>query len=152
MEDMLLENEVNSEEGLPEPQIASEQNTEVPSDLQDGAEDTPIDYAALAAEDLKALKSQFPALRELSSLASLSDPIRYAELREMGLSPKEAYLATGGAVRKPTDNRAHLLSAVPRASALTATPISGDEMAQARRLFSDLSDAQIHQLYKKVTN
>ena len=116
------------------------------------AEVDAVDYAALAAEDLADLKAQFPALKSLPSLAALSDPVRYAELREMGLSPKEAYLAIGGTARRKSDNRAHLLSAVPRASALANGLPSNAEMAEARRLFSNLSDAQIHRLYKKVTN
>ena len=111
-----------------------------------------IDYAALAAEDLAALKAQFPALKNLASLASLSDPVRYAELRECGLSPKEAYLATGGTPRRASDNRAHLFSAVPRASTAITESISAAEMAEARRLFADLSDAQIYKLHKKVSN
>ena len=111
-----------------------------------------MDYAALAAEDLAELKAQFPMLKTLSSLASLPDPVRYAELRDMGLSPKEAYLATGGTARRKSDNRAHLLSAVPRASALASNLPSSEEMAEARRIFSNLSDAQIHRLYKRVTN
>lgn len=111
-----------------------------------------IDYAAVAAEDLSELRAQFPALRALPSLAALADPVRYAELREMGLSPKEAYLAIGGTARRKSDNRSHLLSSVPRSSALAENLPSGEEMAEARRLFSNLSDAQIHRLYKKVTN
>ena len=125
--------------------------------IEDAAEETEneedtVDYAALAAEDLADLKAQFPALKSLPSLAALSDPVRYAELREMGLSPKEAYLAIGGTARRRSDNRAHLLSAGPRASALANGLPSNAEMAEARRLFSNLSDAQIHRLYKKVTN
>ena len=119
--------------------------------LIEEAEDS-VDYAALAAEDLAELKAQFPALKELPSLAALPNPVRYAELRDMGLSPKEAYLATGGTARRRSDNRAHLLSAVPRASALATNLPSGAEMAEARRLFSNLTDAQICKLYKKVTN
>ena len=122
------------------------------AEVEDNAEEDTVDYAALAAEDLADLKAQFPALKFLPSLAALSDPVRYAELREMGLSPKEAYLAIGGTARRKSDNRAHLLSAVPRASALANDLPSNAEMAEARRLFSNLSDAQIHRLYKKVTN
>ena len=111
-----------------------------------------INYAALAEADLAALKAQFPALEGITSLTMLDHPVRYGELRELGLSPKEAYLATGGHVRKKSDNRSHLYSAVPRASAAALGLPSAKEMEDARRLFSDLSDAQIHRLYKKVTN
>lgn len=113
---------------------------------------TDTDYERIAAEDLSVLKAQFPALAALSSLVALPNPSRYAELRELGLSPAEAYLATGSIARKKSDNRAHLRSAVPRMGAVSATALTAEEMAEARRLFSDLSDAQIHRLYKKVMN
>ena len=118
----------------------------------EAAEEEATDYARLAAEDLLALKAQFPALRSLTSLLELPDAVRYAELRELGLSPREAYLATGGTPRQRADNRSHLLSAVPRRSALGTELPTSEEMAEARRLFADLTDAQIHRLYKKVMN
>lgn len=157
MMEELLENETAAEPvPLPpeeETEISREDApTEPAENAGDEAETEAVDYAALAAEDLAALKAQFPALRELSSLAALSDPVRYAELREMGLSPKEAYLATGGTARRASDNRAHLLSAVPRQGALATNLPTAEQMAEARRLFSNLSDAQIHRLYQKVTN
>ena len=162
MEETMMENEATTEPDLtteeaeangPDADSAAVANTpaEDASEETENDEDA-VDYAALAAEDLADLKAQFPALKSLSSLAALSDPVRYAELREMGLSPKEAYLAIGGTARRKSDNRAHLLSAVPRASALANGLPSNAEMAEARRLFSNLSDAQIHRLYKKVTN
>ncbi len=157
MMEELLENEMTTEPAPlpPEEGIEGESaDTPIePTESADGdATEEAVDYAALAAEDLAALKAQFPALREISSLAALPDPVRYAELREMGLSPKEAYLATGGTARSRTDNRAHLLSAVPRQGALAENLPTAEQMAEARRLFSNLSDAQIHRLYQKVTN
>ena len=164
MDEMTLENasatesapEKAEETAVPESleetaaEAIDEPSEEDAAPLEDEAEES-VDYAALAAEDLAELKAQFPALKELPSLAALPDPVRYAELRDMGLSPKEAYLATGGTARRRSDNRSHLLSAVPRASALATNLPSGAEMAEARRLFSNLTDAQIHRLYKKVT-
>lgn len=159
MEDTTLETQdkmTEASEAIAE-ESAAEENADVESIIEQETEASPeeaeeIDYAALAAEDLAALKAQFPALKSLSSLAALTNPVRYAELRELGLSPKEAYLASGGTPRAIRDNRSHLLSAVPRTSAAAAEGISVSEMAEARRLFSDLSDAQIYKLHKKVTN
>lgn len=152
MEDIVLEEQ--AETALEVTQAASDDLPSIDRDTDAVPDETPaeIDYAALAAEDLATLKAQFPALKNANSLAVLPDPVRYAELRECGLSPKEAYLATGGTPRKASDNRAHLFSAVPRASASASEPISASEMAEARRLFSDLSDAQIYKLHKKVSN
>ena len=156
MEDAILENTVAEKEESSAPAYeATEVNTDA-SDAPDATEATEAtaadpDYEALASADLSDLKAQFPALSELTSLTELPEPIRYAELRELGLSPREAYLATGGAVRKKSDNRSHLFSAVPRTSALGKDLPTSEQMAEARRIFSDLSDEQIYRLYKKVT-
>ncbi len=109
------------------------------------------DYEAVARADMDALKAQFPALSALTSLAELPDPARYGELRELGLSPREAYLAIGGTPKRKSDNRSHLFSSVPRTSAHGRDLPTSEQMAEARRLFTDLNDAQIHRLYKKVT-
>lgn len=147
-----LQADSDASEGIEAIPAPAAESIEGDADQPNESEEEQIDYAALAAEDLAELKAQFPALKELPSLAALSDPVRYAELRDMGLSPKEAYLAIGGTARRKSDNRSHLLSAVPRSSALATNLPSNAEMAEARRLFSNLSDAQIHRLYKKVTN
>lgn len=119
---------------------------------KDAEESEKADYEAIARADLADLKEQFPALGALASLTELPDPLRYAELRELGLSPREAYLATGGIPRKRSDNRAHLFSSVPRTSARGRDLPSAEQMAEARRLFSDLNDTEIYRLYKKVSN
>lgn len=156
MEETTLENtaEITDPADMPTEEPATDAVERAPEEEAEAPkEEVPeIDYAALAAEDLAELKAQFPSLKSLSSLAALSDPVRYAELRECGLSPKEAYLAIGGTPRRASDNRAHLFSAVPRASATAPEAISAAEMAEARRLFADLSDAQIYKLHKKVSN
>lgn len=149
--------DAEAEQPLEEAEAAEAEGAEAAEEAAEGeeeaaAEEDATDYARLAAEDLLALKAEFPALRSATSLLDLADAVRYAELRELGLSPREAYLATGGTPRRRTDNRAHLQSAVPRRSALGAELPSSEEMAEARRLFSDLTDAQIHRLYKKVMN
>ncbi len=164
MDETLLENGERADEPLAAAELKIEgeaetfsEETAAPSEeiLETEAEEAALaaeDYEKIAKEDLAALKAQFPALAGLASLGALPNPVRYAELRELGLSPAEAYLATGGAPRKRSDNRAHLQSAVPRIGALGSTTLSAEEMAEARRLFSDLDDAQIHRLFKKVTN
>jgi hypothetical protein len=150
--------EIKEEELMPIPEETAEplptEAEETSAEHEAEAAQPPLcdeDYERIAREDLEALKAQFPALSGLPSLRALKNPVRYAELRELGLSPAEAYLATGGVPQKKSDNRAHLKSAVPRMGAIGATALTSEEMAEARRLFSDLSDAQIHRLYKKVT-
>ncbi len=108
------------------------------------------DYAAMAAADILALRAEFPE-DAVNSLLELDNPTRYAELRDLGLSPREAYLATTRRSEKRVDNRSHLQSAVPRAVVGSGEGISREELEAARDLFSGLSDHEIRKLYKKVT-
>ncbi len=119
--------------------------TEPSSDGSDGA----VDYATLAREDLMALKAEFPELLGIADICELNNPLRYAALRDLGLSPAEAYLAT--AKRAPRrDNRAHL-SAIKTVSYAPQSTMTDSEMSAAKELFSDMSDAEIRKLYKRVT-
>lgn len=111
---------------------------------------SPIDYEALAREDAEILASTFPSLRGITSVAELKNPLRYAALRDLGLSPKEAYLATC----EPTaayDNRSHLFSTAQGKRGSAETQMTRSELEAARELFAGLSDREIHSLYKKVT-
>ena len=107
------------------------------------------DYASVIEEDLAALRSEFSELGALESILDLKNPIRYAALRDLGLTPAEAYLATEGRTHRP-DNRAHLKSSVPTSAAQSSSDIPRRELEIARELFSDLSDREIRKLYKKV--
>ena len=108
-----------------------------------------IDYAAIAESDLKELKMQFPELYDIEDLTELDNPVRYAGLRDLGLTPKEAYLATSTRQRR-TDNRSHLSSAMPRGAGAPRGGISREELYRARELFEGMSDAEIQALYRRV--
>ena len=117
-------------------------------EMSEAPVESAVDYALVAAEDVAALKSEFPEPSEISDICELNNPLRYAALRDLGLSPAEAYLAT--AKRAPKrDNRAHL-SAIRTVSYAPQGTMTESEMAAARELFSDISDAEIRKLYKKV--
>ena len=113
-------------------------------------EATAIDYNEVARRDIEALRSEFPELSELGSITELDNPMRYAALRDMGLEPREAYLATTKRVRK-TDTRSHLTAAAPRSAHSPSNSIHGEELNDARALFSDMTDSEIQSLYRKVT-
>ena len=51
------------------------------------------DYERLEREDIAELCREFPELK-IDSLTELDNPLRYGALRDMGLTPTEAYLAT----------------------------------------------------------
>ena len=76
---------------------------------------------------------------------------RYAELRELGLTAREAFLATSESRAVSKDNRAHLGSSVPRGASRPNMGISARELKEARELFSGASEADILRLYKRVT-
>lgn len=114
------------------------------------AETPAVDYARLAEEDLAALQEEFPALARIRSIAELPNCTRYGALRDLGLSPKEAYLAIGGVKGARQDNRAHLRSSIPRPRTGSTTTMSSAELQSARMLFGNLSDAEIARLYQKV--
>lgn len=112
---------------------------------------TPVDYAALAARDLGEIKRLAPALAGLSHLAELPNALRYAALRDAGLSVEEALHAACHAYLAPrsADNRAHLRSAVPIGAAGTPSRMTATEMREARELFGDLTEGEIERLYAR---
>lgn len=108
------------------------------------------DYSKIIEEDLNTLRACFEEMREIKDITELENPLRYAELRDLGLSPEEAYLATA---RKRTrkDNRAHLSSSFPKPRGARSEAMSYQELENARELFPSLSDREIQKLYKQVT-
>lgn len=111
------------------------------------------DYAATAAEDLVILRREVSELSELSSLSALPDPARYGELRELGLTPTEAFFATAGrgrSERRTQESRAHLASSVGRAASTAGARLSAAELLEARDLFPSLSDREIEALYRRA--
>ena len=139
----ILDAEVTEETEAVE-DIASE-GAETPTD--DAHEE--IDYEALIASDVSTLKTEFPELRGIKDITDLENPLRYAALRDLGLTPEEAYLATSK--RRVQDTRAHLRSAHGRSAAASVGMMSQHELATARDLFPGLSDSEIQRLYKRVS-
>ena len=109
-----------------------------------------VNYTELARADMEELRSLFPHLREKTSITELDNPLRYAALRDLGLTPKEAYLATNEPMQK-YDNRSHLRSSVPKSASAPTGILTRGELEAARELFSGLSDREIQKLYKKVS-
>ena len=121
-------------------------------------EELPTEEAALTAEEegagteleeLSALAAEIPALAGTPELSEAVNGERYRELRALGLTPREAYLATRNP--RPADTRAHLTDSYPRTSVSPVGQISHGELSRAREIFEGLSDKEIIRLYKKVT-
>lgn len=109
-----------------------------------------VDYARLIEEDLATLRNEFPEVVGLETVHGLKNPVRFGALRDLGLTPREAFLASGGAVRA-RDNRAHLIPSVPRGVRGAADAIPRHELDMARAIFTGMSDTEIQKLYRKVT-
>ena len=107
------------------------------------------DYERLEREDIVELCREFPELK-IDSLTELDNPLRYGALRDMGLTPTEAYLATRK--RQRANTRAHLTPAAPSGAAFGVGSMSRAELEMARELFYGMSDSQINALYKRVNS
>ena len=141
---------MDTEELIPTPDTEQPTELTAPTDGGEHTAEDEVDYEEVIERDLAELRESFPECRErLTGISELKDPMRFAALRDLGLSAKEAFLATGG-VRRGYDNRAHLTSSVP-AYARAAAEMPRAEYEAARELFSDLSESEIRKLYRKVT-
>ena len=121
-----------------------------PTDVQseESAEQTE-DYERIISEDIEALKGEFAELADLKDITQLENPLRYAALRDMGLSAAEAYLATTRS-RVRYDTRSHLMPGVRQSISSPSMSLSATELRTARELFDDMSDEEIQRLYRRV--
>lgn len=134
---------------LPTPETDTADGTDAAEQAKEEADEEPTDYAALAAEDLAEIKRLAPELNDAAHLWELPFAHRFAELRELGLSVREALYAT--MPHAPADGgKAHLRSAVPRTHAPCSDALSPSEMRAAKDLFYGLSEKEINALYRRV--
>ena len=113
-------------------------------DLAFEDEDAPAENAEI--DDIEELKKSFPELSSLGSVSELLYPEKYAKFRGLGLSPAEAFLATGQAL-KPKK----AAPSSPISVARQRDGIPNRELKFAREIFTDLCDKEIQELYKKVS-
>ncbi len=138
----LEENEI-SKDGTSEESKTGEETKKTDSQAEKN-------YGEIMQRDIEELHQIFPHIRDKKSILELDNPLRYAALRDLGLSPKEAYLASSN-IGTAYDNRSHITSSAPRGASASSEMLSSSELEAARTIFSDLSDREIQKLYKKVT-
>ncbi len=87
---------------------------------------------------------------------SIINPSDDAILEDMA---DEAYAKSSEPYEKPlqppsstASNKAHLTSSVPRVAKVPKGALTKGEMAEIRKIFGDMDDAEIQRLYKRVTN
>ena len=96
--------------------------------------------------EITALRESFPELSGIDSLGALKNPEKYEKFRRMGLTPTEAYMASGEhrlAVRG--------IPASPLSVARRTEGIPDRQLRMAREIFTGLTDVEIQALYKRVT-
>ncbi|MBQ7363203.1 MAG: hypothetical protein IJW48_02005 [Clostridia bacterium] len=108
-----------------------------------------VNYEELMERDMAELRREFPELSSTRSLTEIKNPLRYAALRDMGLTPTEAYLAARG--KAPADTRSHLVGGVPRQAGNAGGAMPRSELEGARELFYGMSDSEIQRLWRRVT-
>ena len=109
-----------------------------------------VDYARMAEEDLAEIKRLDPSYAPASHLGELPFARRFAELRDLGLSVKEA-LAAASPRFHSYDGRAHLRAVAPRGARAPEGTLDRDRMKEAKLLFSGLSEGEINALYRRVS-
>ena len=147
MDEYIPEAEVPTVEEVPQEDAEDTDRVEIdPDEPKDAGE---IDYAKRVEEDLDEIRRQFPALYGITDISDLKNPLRFGALRDLGLTVKEAFLASGGA-RSVYDNRAHLTASVPK-RASSGIEMTRKEYEVVKDLFSSLSDSEIKKLYQRAT-
>ncbi|MBE6655966.1 MAG: hypothetical protein E7609_03715 [Ruminococcaceae bacterium] len=152
-ESALSESDTQStaEAGAKEPDIAaSESALENEGPSTSPAIEEEIDYERLASEDLAEIKRLDPAYAPAAHLGELPFARRFAELRDLGLSVKEALAAAAPRFERH-DGRAHLRAVVPRGTRAPEDTLDRDRMKEAKQLFGGLSEAEINALYRRVS-
>lgn len=116
-----------------------------------------------AAADLLAVQAAYPETKKFSSIKDIPNFKRFGELRDMGLSPKEAYIAANpdgarNAVAAATKRQAldgtkdHLKSSVSKRTKDTSTRMPRATLLEWRNMFPGYSDKEIAKLYKEAIN
>ena len=136
----------NDEAHTPEAEIP-----EVENEVEPPSEEAAIDYEQLALEDLAEIKRLDPSYAPASHLGELPFARHFAELRDLGLSVKEALAAAAPRFEK-ADAKAHLRAMAPRGARVPEGSLDREGMKEAKLLFGNLTDAEINALYRRVTN
>ncbi len=114
-------------------------------------------------DDLAAVHAAFPSTKKYASVEEFPNFKRFAELRDSGSTPKEAYIAShsddvsesaaaSARQRSLNDTKNHLSSVVPRRAKDSSIVMPKSELARWRDLFPEKSDKEIIDLYKKTSN
>ena len=121
-------------------------------------------YENMKKADLSELHAAYPETAELDDVEKMENFRRFAELRDAGLSVKEAYAAANpeamrrsaaeaGKKKSLAGTKAHMGSVVPRAAKGESTNMPPSEMKRWREeLFPGKSKKEIIDLWKRANS
>ena len=112
--------------------------------------------------DLAEVHAAFPETRVYGSVKEFPNFEKFGQFRDLGLSPKEAYIAANpdtvranvaAATKKQSLNETknHLNSVAPKRSKDTSVTMTKKELKEYRELFPELSDKEIASLHRRVS-
>lgn len=113
--------------------------------------------------DFAEVQAFYPETKGLKSITEIDNFVEFGRLRDLGLSPKQAYAAANAdnvkksvanAVKQKSlnDTKQHLQSAVPKGSKDNSLVMPKSTLAEWRDLFPNKSDKEIIALYKQTIN
>lgn len=114
-----------------------------------------------AAADLREVQAAYPETKKFASIKDIPNFKRFGELRDAGLSPKEAYIAANpdaardavaAATKRQSLNNTknHLRTAVPKGSKDNSVRMPRATLLEWREMFPGRSDKEIARLYKEA--
>ena len=112
-------------------------------------------------EDLAEIHAAYPETRNLDSVTKFTNFREFGKFRDLGLSPKQAYIAshpdavmasvaTSTKRQSLNETKNHLKPAVSKSSKDRSLTLTRREMAEYRELFPDLNDREIAALYRQA--
>ena len=114
----------------------------------------------MMAEDLAEIKAQIPGAAKYDSPVKFPHFRRFGELRDLGLSPVEAFRAShpddvassvAATAKASADSKAHMTSAVPKGAKDTSVTIPKGDLEMYREMFPKASDKELTALYRRAT-
>lgn len=116
-------------------------------------------FNAKIAADLAEVHAAYPDTKVYTSVKDFPNFKEFARLRDLKLSPKQAYIAShpdsvrqnvAAATRQQSlnDTKKHLKSAVSKSSRDNTITMTKRELAECRDLFPGMSDKEIMKLYR----
>ena len=118
-------------------------------------EKSPQEVTCVSNEEIRNSELE---IRNVSSNETVDNCFLRSECAETRSNASEAcpheqndYVSRENNQAKPQDTTSHLGGSVPRRVETPKGVMTKAEMREAREIFYDLDDAEIHRLYKKVT-